>query len=136
MTLRQRDRERPRATGTRQPLTPSQGRPMTQSFKDEIAAGDRILTAAEVAAYARIGLSTLRQYIYAGCGPPGFKAGAKTGSSRWKFRRADVDAWLDASRIVRRPRPNASANADATRIKKGAAALERELRRGTNTSSG
>ena len=83
------------------------------SFKDEIAAGDRILTAAEVAAYARIGLSTLRQYIYAGSGPQGFKAGAKTGSSRWKFRRADVDAWLDASRIVRRPRSNASANADA-----------------------
>ena len=85
----------------------------TKSFKDEIMPGDRILTAAEVAAYARIGLSTLRQYIYAGCGPRGFKAGAKTGSSRWKFRRADVDAWLDASRIVRRPRPNASANADA-----------------------
>ena len=88
-------------------------RSATKSFKDEIAAGDRILTAAEVAAYGRIGLSTLRQYIYAGCGPPGFKVGAKTGSSRWKFRRADVDAWLDASRIVRRPRPNASANADA-----------------------
>jgi predicted DNA-binding transcriptional regulator AlpA len=90
---------------------------MTQSatkFEDEIAAGDRILTAAEVAAYARIGLSTLRQYLYAGCGPPGFKSGAKTGSSRWKFRRADVDAWLDASRIVRRPRPaNVTANTDA-----------------------
>jgi hypothetical protein len=106
-------------TSDRDETTPNsvQGRPMTQSatksFEDEIAADDRILTAAEVAAYARIGLSTLRQYIYAGCGPPGFKAGAKTGSSRWKFRRADVDAWLDASRIVRRPRPNASANADA-----------------------
>jgi predicted DNA-binding transcriptional regulator AlpA len=89
---------------------------MTQSatnFEHEIAPGERILTAAEVAAYGRIGLSTLRQYIYAGCGPPGFKVGAKTGSSRWKFRRADVDAWLDASRIVRRPRPNVSANADA-----------------------
>jgi hypothetical protein len=47
------------------------------SFKDEIAAGDRILTAAEVADYCRIGLSTLRQYIYAGCGPPGFKAGQR-----------------------------------------------------------
>jgi hypothetical protein len=84
----------------------------TKSFEDEIAPGDRILTAAEVAAYARIGLSTLRQYLYAGYGPPGFKAGAQTRSRRWKFRRADVDAWLDASRIVRRPRPNASANTD------------------------
>ena len=85
----------------------------TKTFNDEIVAGDRILTAAEVATYCRIGLSTLRQYIYAGCGPPGFKVGAKTGSSRWKFRRADVDAWLKASRIVRRPRPNVSASTDA-----------------------
>lgn len=86
---------------------------MTQSFEDEIAAGDRILTAAEVASYARIGLSTLRQYLYAGVGPPGFKPGGKIGSNRWKFRRADVDAWLDASRIVRRPRPGVKTSADA-----------------------
>jgi predicted DNA-binding transcriptional regulator AlpA len=80
---------------------------------DEIAPGERIMLTSEVAAYCRIGLSTLRQYLHAGIGPPGFKPGGRLGSNRWKFRRADVDAWLDASRIVRRPRPKVSASTDA-----------------------
>jgi predicted DNA-binding transcriptional regulator AlpA len=74
---------------------------------------NEIMLISEVASYCRLGVSTLRQYLYAGCGPPGFKPGGRIGSNRWKFRRADVDAWLDASRIVRRPRPGVGTGADA-----------------------
>ncbi len=67
----------------------------------DVAEGDRIMTLAEVAAYARMGKSTIRQAIYAGRGPMGFKA---PGSDRWRFRRAAVDAWLDAGQSKRAPR--------------------------------
>jgi len=44
-------------------------------------------------AAARVGLggSTLRQKLYQGRGPKAIKL---PGSNRWRFRKADLDAWI------------------------------------------
>lgn len=49
-----------------------------------------IMTAEEVAEYLRIPLQTLYQWRYLGRGPKSSKLGRHL-----RYRRADVDAWVD-----------------------------------------
>jgi excisionase family DNA binding protein len=57
---------------------------------------DAILTLKEVAAYLKLAERTV--YLYAQNGKiPGIKIG-----SAWRFRRVEIDAWLDEQRRVTR----------------------------------
>ena len=64
---------------------------------------DEILTLKDVAAYLKLADRTV--YLYAQTGKlPGIKIG-----SAWRFRRADLDRWLDEQRRLTessRPRPD------------------------------
>jgi predicted DNA-binding transcriptional regulator AlpA len=63
---------------------------------------DRLLNLEEAARRARIAASTLRQILYRGAGPTAIKL---PGSNRWRFRAADIDAWIAAGVVERRPKP-------------------------------
>ncbi|WP_342742254.1 helix-turn-helix domain-containing protein [Geodermatophilus nigrescens] len=52
-----------------------------------------LMTLAETAAYLRTPVATLRYWRHLGEGPAGFRLGRRV-----MFKRADVDAWLDARR--------------------------------------
>lgn len=55
---------------------------------------DRLLTAAEVAEYLGLSMSALYSARYAGNDlPPAFKLGG-----RLRYRKAEVDGWLEAQR--------------------------------------
>ncbi|WP_082976153.1 AlpA family transcriptional regulator [Mycobacterium sp. 1165196.3] len=54
---------------------------------------DEILTTAEVSAITKIPAGTLRYFRYAGTGPQSFRLGRQV-----KYRRADVEKWLDEAR--------------------------------------
>jgi excisionase family DNA binding protein len=63
------------------------------------------LTSAEAANYARVSINTLRDA--AECGDlSGVKVTPGSTRSQWRFRPADVDAWLERGRVtgLRRPR--------------------------------
>ena len=51
---------------------------------------DRLMSAAEVAEFLGINVNTLYQHRYRGEGPPGYRVGG-----RIRYRRADVEAWLE-----------------------------------------
>lgn len=53
---------------------------------------ERLWTSAEVAEYLSISVSSLYQLTWKGTGPPGFKVGRHD-----RYRRQDVDAWLEAN---------------------------------------
>ena len=57
---------------------------------------ERLLNLAEAAQRLRIGESTLRWKIYKGLGPRAFKL---PGSDQWKFRPADLDAYVEAAEV-------------------------------------
>lgn len=61
---------------------------------------DRLLTAREVADYYSVPLATLYQWNSKGTGPRYARIGRNA-----RYRRADVDAWLDAH--VDEPKPAA-----------------------------
>ncbi len=52
---------------------------------------EQLLTTAQLAAYLQVPVATIHQWRYRGEGPRGAKVGKHL---RW--RRADVDAWLEA----------------------------------------
>jgi excisionase family DNA binding protein len=58
-----------------------------------IAAADRLLSVREAASYLNVGMSTLRQSLYAGTGPRSYKL---PGSNRWRFRLRDLNEWLES----------------------------------------
>ena len=62
-----------------------------------MAANSDLLDLREAAKRLRMGKSTLRQKMYAGLGPVGIKL---PGSDRWKFRRADIDAYERAGELT------------------------------------
>jgi hypothetical protein len=57
---------------------------------------DLLLSLRQAAARANMGVSTLRQRLYAGTGPPALKS---PGSNRWRFWRSEFDAWLEVGRV-------------------------------------
>lgn len=65
-----------------------------QSSKETNGAPDEILTLKQVAAYLKLAERTV--YLYAQTGKlPGIKIG-----SAWRFRRSDLDRWLDDQRRI------------------------------------
>jgi excisionase family DNA binding protein len=52
--------------------------------------GERLMTEQELADYCRVHVATVRKWRRAGTGPPVHWAGTKP-----RYRRAEVDAWLD-----------------------------------------
>ncbi|WP_299051868.1 helix-turn-helix domain-containing protein [uncultured Nocardioides sp.] len=52
----------------------------------------------QTADYLGVSPGALYQMRHTGDGPPGFKVGARV-----RYRRAEVDAWLDARRDAPRP---------------------------------
>ena len=70
-------------------------------------AADEYMRTAELSRLTRIPVGTLRQWRHRGFGPPGFRAGGVV-----LYRRADVDAWLEAQQraeIARTPYSGATA---------------------------
>lgn len=67
------------------------------------------LTSAEAAAYGSVSINTIRDAAERG-DLDGVKVTPGSTRSQWRFRPADVDAWLEAGRVsgVRRPRRRAS----------------------------
>lgn len=55
----------------------------------------RLIQLREAAERGQMSVSTLRNLLYAGMGPPGFK---RPGSSRWLFWTAEFDRWLESGR--------------------------------------
>jgi excisionase family DNA binding protein len=51
---------------------------------------DALLTEQQVAEYLQVSLGTLRRWRAEGTGPPALRAGRGV-----RYRRADVDAWLE-----------------------------------------
>ena len=66
---------------------------------------DCLLNLEEAARRARIAASTLRQMLYRGAGPTAIKLPS---SNRWRFRPADIDAWIDAGVVKPRQRTEAA----------------------------
>jgi excisionase family DNA binding protein len=64
--------------------------------KPEDRDGDRLFSLAEAANFARVGQSTLRQAIYKGVGPRAYKL---PGCARWRFRRSDIEKWINAGEV-------------------------------------
>jgi excisionase family DNA binding protein len=58
---------------------------------DEVTPKHAIMTAAEVAAYLRVPLKSLYTWRYTHDGPPSARVGKYL-----RYRRTDVDEWLDA----------------------------------------
>lgn len=56
-------------------------------------AADRLMTLAEVADYLRVPRDTIYYWRKRGRGPRGFRTGRHV-----RFRRSDVDAWLETTR--------------------------------------
>ena len=59
--------------------------------------GDRLLTLIEAARRLNLGKSTLRQKLAAGCGPVAIRFGP--GSTHWRFRPRDLDAFERAAEV-------------------------------------
>jgi excisionase family DNA binding protein len=55
--------------------------------------GDDLMTEAEVAEYCRVSLRTVQRWRAEGTGPPVLWAGGRP-----RYRRGDVDAWLQRER--------------------------------------
>lgn len=51
---------------------------------------ERLLTPAQLAEHLGVSVATIYQWRYRSEGPPGFKVGGRV-----RYRRSDVDAWLD-----------------------------------------
>jgi len=56
--------------------------------------GERLLDSAEVAELLHVNVRTLTNWAYLRTGPQYFKIG-----NRRRYRRADVDAWLEAQAV-------------------------------------
>jgi hypothetical protein len=67
---------------------------------------DRLLNLAEAATRLRMGQSTLRQALYDDRGPIAIKL---PGSDRWRFRPADLEAYVRAGEISPKRRSLAEA---------------------------
>lgn len=65
---------------------------MTQASSDR----GRLIQLREAAERGQMSVSTLRNLLYAGMGPPGFK---RPGSSRWLFWTSEFDRWLESGRL-------------------------------------
>lgn len=63
------------------------------------------LTSTEAAAYAKVSVNTIRDAAEHG-DLGGVKVTPNSTRSRWRFRHADIDAWLEQGRVtgLRRPR--------------------------------
>jgi excisionase family DNA binding protein len=59
--------------------------------------GERLMSEQEVADYLHVHVATVRKWRRAGTGPPVRWAGTKP-----RYRRAEVDAWLDRNPEERR----------------------------------
>lgn len=64
------------------------------------AADDRLLTIVDVAAYLGIPVGTVYQWRHKGTGPAGMRVGRHV-----RYRRRDVEAWLDALAKGELPKP-------------------------------
>ena len=62
-----------------------------------VSTDDRLLNLAEAATRLRMGRSTLLQKLAAGCGPIAIRL---PGSTHWRFRPRDLDAYVDAATIL------------------------------------
>jgi len=62
---------------------------------------DEILTLQEVAALLKIAERTAYMMVQRG-DLPGFKVGGQ-----WRFKRNDIDAWMEAQKLAERPRQEA-----------------------------
>ena len=71
------------------------------TFTPNDCAGDRLLNLSEAARLARVGESTLRQAIYKGLGPRAYKL---SGCARWRFRRSDIEEWINSGEVNNRER--------------------------------
>ena len=56
-----------------------------------------LMTAAEVASYLGVPVATIYQWSYKGYGPTRIKVGRHL-----RYRRSDVDAWLDIQTVATR----------------------------------
>jgi excisionase family DNA binding protein len=65
--------------------------PERGSKRTEVAPSHEIMTAPEVAEYLRVPLKSLYTWRYTHDGPPSARVGKYL-----RYRRTDVDAWLDA----------------------------------------
>lgn len=62
------------------------------------------MTSAEAAVYARLTVNTIRDA--AECGDlGGVKVTPGSTRSQWRFRQADIDAWLERGRVTGQRRP-------------------------------
>jgi hypothetical protein len=69
---------------------------LVSAIRSERKPDDLLLSLRQAAARANMGVSTLRQRLYAGTGPPALKS---PGSNRWRFWQSEFDAWLEIGRI-------------------------------------
>ena len=68
-----------------------------RSATEPSQAEEQLLTPSELAAYLQVPVTTLYQWRTQGKGPRAFRVGRHT-----RYRRSDVDAWLDAGRVSTR----------------------------------
>jgi excisionase family DNA binding protein len=61
-----------------------------------VSTTERLLSFAEAATRLNLGVSTLRQKLHAGCGPVAIRL---PGSTHWRFRPRDLDAYERAAEI-------------------------------------
>jgi hypothetical protein len=69
---------------------------LISATRSERKPDDLLLSLRQAAARANMGVSSLRQRLYAGAGPPALKS---PGSNRWRFWQSEFDAWLEIGRI-------------------------------------
>ena len=61
--------------------------------KRRAVADDQLMTIEEVGAYLQVPIKTLYDWHHKGCGPRGMRVGRYV-----RYRRDDVDTWLDSCR--------------------------------------
>jgi len=61
-----------------------------------MSADDRLLPPREAAEYLGVGLIALRDWRYRRIGPPYIRLGHRT----VRYRKSDLDAWLERQRVV------------------------------------
>jgi excisionase family DNA binding protein len=71
-------------------VSPCDGRKATTVVAYDHRMGERLLSEAEVAEYLNVSIDTMRRWRREGTGPPYVMAG-----SRPRYRREDVDRWLE-----------------------------------------
>jgi excisionase family DNA binding protein len=79
---------------------------------------DVFLTTTEVLEYLQVNLRTVYRLLKAG------KLPAVRVGRQWRFRKADVDGWLESQRSARRPAPGVSAGPVAGRVDAATAPAE------------